>query len=167
MGDTFSIVMAMTTEITDLVQLRRARDHIDRAYAQPLDVAAMAREACMSPAHFSRRFRAAYGESPYAYLMTRRVERAKELLRHGASVTDACVAVGCTSLGTFSTRFHELVGESPSSYRRRDHRAFQVVPSCVSMLVTRPRRDLSTSSAGFRGDTCSMGATRRGDIEQD
>jgi AraC-like DNA-binding protein len=138
----------MTTEISDLVHLRRARDHIDRDYAQPLDVAAMAREACMSPAHFSRRFRVTYGESPYAYLMTRRVERAKELLRHGASVTEACVAVGCTSLGAFSARFHELVGESPSSYRRRNHHALQVVPSCVSRLVTRPRRDLRPRRQG-------------------
>ncbi|HSN02169.1 MAG TPA: helix-turn-helix transcriptional regulator [Acidimicrobiales bacterium] len=142
----------MNTLFTDLTCLRRARDHIDREYARPLDVAAMAREACMSPAHFSRKFRAAYGESPYAYLMTRRVERAKELLRRGVSVSDACVAVGCSSLGAFSTRFHDLVGESPSSYRRRDHRALQVVPSCVSMLVTRPRREPSATTASLRFD---------------
>ncbi len=134
------MVETVSSEIADLVHLRRARDHIDRAYAQPLDVAAIAREAAMSPAHFSRKFRAAYGESPYAYLMTRRVERAKELLRQGASVTQACLSVGCTSLGAFSARFHELVGESPTSYRRRDHRGLEVVPSCVSKQLTRPRR---------------------------
>ena len=128
-------------EIADLVCLRRARDHIDRAYAEPLDVPIMAREALMSPAHFSRKFRAIYGETPYAYLMTRRVERAMALLRNGASVTQACIEVGCTSLGSFSARFHELVGETPSSYRQRDHRGLESVPSCVSKVVTRPRRD--------------------------
>jgi AraC-like DNA-binding protein len=127
-------------EIADLVQLRRARDRIDRDYAQPLDVPAMARTALMSPAHFSRKFRSAYGETPYSYLMTRRIERAKPLLRQGQSVTDTCVAVGCTSLGSFSSRFTEIVGVSPSRYRHRDHRDLEVVPSCVSMFVTRPRR---------------------------
>jgi AraC-like DNA-binding protein len=127
-------------EIADLVQLRRARDRIDRDYAQPLDVPAMARTALMSPAHFSRKFRSAYGETPYSYLMTRRIERAKALLRQGQSVTDTCVAVGCTSLGSFSSRFTEIVGVSPSGYRHRDHRDLEVVPSCVSMFVTRPRR---------------------------
>jgi AraC-like DNA-binding protein len=127
-------------EIADLVQLRRARDRIDRDYAQPLDVPAMARTALMSPAHFSRKFRSAYGETPYSYLMTRRIERAKALLRQGQSVTDTCVAVGCTSLGSFSSRFTEIVGVSPSRYRHRDHRDLEVVPSCVSMFVTRPRR---------------------------
>jgi AraC-like DNA-binding protein len=122
------------------VQLRRARDRIDRDYAQPLDVPAMARTALMSPAHFSRKFRSAYGETPYSYLMTRRIERAKALLRQGQSVTDTCVAVGCTSLGSFSSRFTEIVGVSPSRYRHRDHRDLEVVPSCVSMFVTRPRR---------------------------
>jgi AraC-like DNA-binding protein len=102
-------------EIADLVHLRRARDHIDRAYAQPLDVPAMARTALMSPAHFSRKFRAAYGETPYSYLMTRRFERAKALLRQGSSVTDTCTAVGCTSLGSFSARFTEIVGVTPSA----------------------------------------------------
>lgn len=127
-------------EIADLVCLRRARDHIDRAYAQPLDVPTMALEALMSPAHFSRKFRALYGETPYAYLMTRRVERAMALLRNGVSVTQACIEVGCTSLGSFSARFHDLVGETPSSYRQRDHRNLEAVPSCVSKVVTRPRR---------------------------
>lgn len=134
-------VFAVTPEeIADLVCLRRARDLIDRNYAQPLNVSAMARTAHMSPAHFSRKFRAAYGETPYAYLMTRRVERAKALLRQGASVSDACVTVGCTSLGSFSSRFTELVGITPSQYRARDYRELEVVPSCVTKLVTRPRR---------------------------
>jgi len=127
-------------EMADLVHLRRSRDFIDRNYAQPLDVGAMARAACMSPAHFSRKFRAAYGETPYAYLMTRRIERAQALLRQRVSVTDTCMAVGCTSLGSFSSRFSEVVGETPSRYRARDHRGTEVIPSCVSMVVTRPRR---------------------------
>jgi transcriptional regulator GlxA family with amidase domain len=127
-------------EMADLVHLRRARDFMDREYAQPLDVPAMATAALMSPAHFSRKFRATYGESPYAYLMTRRIERAKALLRQGMSVTDTCMAVGCTSLGSFSSRFTEIVGEPPSQYRTHDHTNLEVMPSCVSMLVTRPRR---------------------------
>lgn len=126
--------------MADLVHLRRARDRIDRDYAQPLDVPAMARTALMSPAHFSRKFRAAYGETPYSYLMTRRMERAKAFLRQGMSVTETCVAVGCTSLGSFSSRFTEIVGETPSQYRGQDHRHIEVIPSCVSMVVTRPRR---------------------------
>jgi len=131
-------------EIADLVHLRRARDFMDRSYAEPLDVPAIASAALMSPAHFSRKFRAAYGETPYSYLMTRRMERAKSFLRNGMSVTDACVAVGCTSLGSFSSRFTEIVGETPSQYRRRDHRGSEVVPSCVSRVVTRPRRMATT-----------------------
>jgi AraC-like DNA-binding protein len=127
-------------EIADLVHLRRARDRIDRDYSQPLDVQAIARTALMSPAHFSRKFRSAYGETPYSYLMTRRIERAKALLRQGKSVTDTCLAVGCTSLGSFSSRFTEIVGVSPSRYRDHDHRDLEVVPSCVSRFVTRPRR---------------------------
>jgi transcriptional regulator GlxA family with amidase domain len=127
-------------ELADLAHLRRARDLMDREYAAPLDVPAMARAALMSPAHFSRKFRAAYGETPYSYLMTRRIERAKALLRQGMSVTDACMAVGCTSLGSFSSRFTEIVGETPSVYRARDHSHQQVVPPCVSMVATRPRR---------------------------
>jgi AraC-like DNA-binding protein len=129
----------------ELAHLRRARDLIDREYARPLDVPAMARAALMSPAHFSRRFRAAYGETPYSYLMTRRIERAKALLRGGElSVTEVCMAVGCTSLGSFSTRFTELVGESPSAYRARDHTALAPVPACWAKVVTRPvRRSVS------------------------
>jgi AraC-like DNA-binding protein len=130
-------------ELADLVHLRRARDLIDRDYAEPLDVPAMARAALMSPSHFSRKFRASYGETPYSYLMTRRIERAKALLRQGLSVTDACVAVGCTSLGSFSARFTEVVGEAPSRYRSRDHRSHEVVPPCVSMIASRPRRTLT------------------------
>jgi AraC-like DNA-binding protein len=100
----------------------------------------MARSALMSPAHFSRKFRAAYGETPYSYLMTRRIERAKALLREGVSVTDACVAVGCTSLGSFSSRFSEIVGMTPTQYRERDHCGLDALPSCVTMYATRPRR---------------------------
>jgi AraC-like DNA-binding protein len=130
---------AMTPE--DLAHLRRARDLMDREYARPLDVPAMARAALMSPAHFSRQFRAAYGETPYGYLMTRRIERAKALLRRGdRSVTDVCLEVGCTSLGSFSARFTEVVGESPSAYRARDHRAGATVPACVAKAWTRPER---------------------------
>src|ERR1700691_6213430 len=109
-------------EKADLVHLRRARDLMDREYARPLDVPTMARVALMSPSHFSRKFRATYGETPYSYLMTRRIERAKALLRQGASVTNACMAVGCTSLGSFSSRFTEIVGMAPSEYGARDHR---------------------------------------------
>ena len=127
-------------EIATLAHLRRARDFMDRDYARPLDVPAMAGAALMSPAHFSRKFRAAYGETPYSYLMTRRIERAKALLRQGISVTDACVTVGCTSLGSFSSRFTEIVGVTPSQYRARDHRDLEVVPACVSKVATRPRR---------------------------
>jgi transcriptional regulator GlxA family with amidase domain len=127
-------------EIATLAHLRRARDFMDRDYAEPLDVPAMARAALMSPAHFSRKFRTAYGETPYSYLMTRRIERAKALLRQGMSVTDACVTVGCTSLGSFSSRFTEIVGETPSQYRARDHRSHEAVPPCVSKTATRPRR---------------------------
>lgn len=127
-------------EMADLVSLRRARDQVDRHFAQPLDVSAMARVANMSTAHFSRRFRAAYGETPYSYLMTRRIERAKALLRQGMSVTDTCFAVGCSSLGSFSSRFTEIVGETPSQYRERDHDHHETVPACVSKVATRPRR---------------------------
>jgi len=125
----------------ELVHLRRARDLIDREYDRPLDVPAMARAALMSPAHFSRRFRAAYGETPYSYLMTRRIERAMALLRRGdLSVTDVCMTVGCTSLGSFSSRFTEIVGESPSAYRARDHVALAPIPACWAKVVTRPSR---------------------------
>lgn len=128
-------------ELANLAHLRRARDLIDREYAQPLDVPTMACRALMSPAHFSRRFRAAYGETPYSYLMTRRIERAMALLRGGMSVTDACMAVGCTSLGSFSSRFTELVGETPSAYRAREHSAVAAMPACVAKVRTRPTRN--------------------------
>jgi AraC-like DNA-binding protein len=129
-------------ELDDLVRLRRARDTIDRDYAQPLDVPALARVALMSEGHFSRSFRVAYGETPYSYLMTRRIERAKLLLRRGdLSVTEVCFAVGCTSLGSFSSRFTELVGESPSAYRARDHDYTAAIPPCVAKFRTRPVRN--------------------------
>lgn len=127
-------------ELADLAHLRRARDLMDRDYARPLDVPAMAQAALMSPAHFSRRFKAAYGETPYTYLMTRRIERAMALLRQGVSVTDACFEVGCTSLGSFSSRFTEVVGETPSQYRARDHSSMQAEPVCFTKVATRPRR---------------------------
>ncbi len=131
-------------EIANLAHLRRARDLIDREYASPLDVAALARAALMSTAHFSRQFRAAYGETPYTYLMTRRIERAKALLRlRELSVTEVCLAVGCTSLGSFSARFTELVGETPTAYRARDHSALEGVPGCVAKDITRPSREPS------------------------
>ncbi|MDA8343073.1 MAG: helix-turn-helix transcriptional regulator [Actinomycetota bacterium] len=127
-------------EIAELVHLRRSRDFIDRHFAQPLDVPSMAGAALMSPSHFARRFRDAYGETPYGYLITRRIERAKAFLRQGMSVTETCIAVGCTSLGSFSARFTEIVGEPPSAYRSRDHLRFQAVPACVTKVATRPRR---------------------------
>jgi AraC-like DNA-binding protein len=125
-----------------LAHLRRARDQMDRDYSAPLDVPAMARTALMSPAHFSRQFRAAYGETPYGYLMTRRIERAKALLRRGdLTITDACMAVGCTSLGSFSTRFTELVGMTPSAYRALSHEAAADVPACYAKTISRPSRN--------------------------
>ncbi|MFB7558984.1 helix-turn-helix transcriptional regulator [Streptomyces brevispora] len=127
--------------LANLAHLRRARDLVDREYAKPLDVTAMARRALMSPGHFSRAFRAAYGETPYSYLMTRRVERAMALLRTGMSVTDACMTVGCTSLGSFSTRFTELVGMTPSAYRAGDHSALRAMPACLAKAHTRPIKD--------------------------
>jgi AraC-like DNA-binding protein len=131
-------------ELDNLAHLRRARDRMDREYARPLDVAALARTALMSSAHFSRQFRAAYGETPYGYLMTRRIERAKALLRRGdISVTEACMEVGCTSLGSFSARFTQLVGETPTAYRARDHGALAGVPGCIAKDVTRPSREPS------------------------
>lgn len=113
---------------------------MDRDFARPLDVPTLAAQALMSPAHFSREFKAAYGETPYAYLMTRRIERAMALLRGGASVTDACFAVGATSLGSFSSSFSELVGESPSAYRAREHDAAEAMPLCIAKILTRPTR---------------------------
>ena len=135
-------------ELANLAYLRRARDLIDREYARPLDVPTMARRALMSPAHFSRQFRAAYGETPYRYLMTRRIERAMALLREGMSVTDACMTVGCTSLGSFSSRFTELMGMTPSEYRSRDHHAVAAMPTCIAKTRTRPVRTLTSR---FRG----------------
>ena len=134
--------------LRDLARLRRARDRMDREYAQPLDVEALARDAHMSAGHFSRQFRIAYGESPYSYLMTRRIERAMALLRRGdTSVTDACFAVGCASLGTFSTRFTELVGMTPGAYRREAQQSIAGLPSCVAKQVTRPVRNREAPAA--------------------
>jgi AraC-like DNA-binding protein len=128
-------------ELANLAHLRRARDLMDREYWRPLDVPALARFALMSPGHFSRQFRATYGETPYGYLMTRRIERAKALLRRGdRSVTEVCLEVGCTSLGSFSARFTEIVGETPTAYRARDHSGLASVPSCVAKDITRPNR---------------------------
>ena len=128
--------------LRDLARLRRVRDRIDREYAQPLDVEALARGAHMSAGHLSREFRLAYGESPYSYVMTRRIERAMALLRRGdLSVTEVCFAVGCSSLGTFSTRFTELVGVSPSTYRREAVRTTEGLPACVEKQLTRPVRN--------------------------
>ncbi|MFB8400321.1 helix-turn-helix transcriptional regulator [Streptomyces sp. NPDC055912] len=133
--------MLVGVALEDLVRLRHARDVMDRDYAQPLDVPALASVALMSTGHFARSFRAAYGETPYSYLMTRRVERAKALLRRGdMSVTDVCFAVGCTSLGSFSSRFTELVGEPPSAYRDRRHEDGAAIPACVAKVRTRPVR---------------------------
>ncbi|ROP74290.1 AraC family transcriptional regulator [Curtobacterium sp. PhB115] len=131
----------MTADIDELRRLRRARSRMDREYAEPLDVPALAAGAFMSTAHFSRRFRAAYGETPYAYLMTRRIERAQALFRStDLSVTEVCTAVGATSLGSFSSRFTELVGMTPSQYRAADHAALAGMWSCHTMVVTRPIR---------------------------
>ncbi len=135
--------------LRDLARLRRVRDRIDREYTQPLDVEALARDAHMSAGHFSRAFKVAYGESPYAYLMTRRIERAMALLRRGdLSVTEVCFAVGCSSLGTFSTRFTELVGMPPSAYRRQASRPRAGMPSCLAKQVTRPIRNREAPAAG-------------------
>jgi AraC-like DNA-binding protein len=139
---------AVAQQLRDLAVLRRVRDRIDREYAQPLDVEALARGAHMSAGHLSREFRLAYGESPYGYLMTRRIERAMALLRRGdLSVTDVCFAVGCSSLGTFSTRFTELVGVPPSTYRREAAHTTAGIPSCVVKQVTRPVRNREASVA--------------------
>ncbi|MEO6144217.1 MAG: helix-turn-helix transcriptional regulator [Dermatophilaceae bacterium] len=134
--------IVVAQRLRHLARLRRVRDRIDREYAQPLDVEALARGANMSSGHLSREFRLAYGESPYSYLMTRRIERAMSLLRLGdLSVTEVCFAVGCSSLGTFSSRFTELVGMPPSTYRRHGARATAGMPSCVAKQVTRPIRN--------------------------
>ena len=127
--------------LRELTLLRRVRDRIDRDYAQPLDVEALARGVHLSAGHLSRAFRAVYGESPYSYLMTRRIERAMTLLRRGdMSVTDVCFAVGCASLGSFSARFTEIVGETPSEYRARNHDELAGMSTCQAMMLTRPRR---------------------------
>jgi AraC-like DNA-binding protein len=139
-------------ELSNLAHLRRARDLMDREYARPLDVDAIARAALMSSAHFSRQFRAAYGETPYAYLMTRRIERAKALLRRGdLSVTEVCIAVGCSSLGSFSARFTQLVGETPTAYRARDHSALANVPGCLAKDLTRPEPRAKQDRRSARG----------------
>ncbi|TQL41994.1 AraC-like DNA-binding protein [Homoserinimonas aerilata] len=134
-------------DLDELRRLRRARDQMDRDYAHPLDVPALARTALMSTAHFSRRFREAYGETPYSHLMTRRIERAQALLRRGElSITEVCFAVGCTSLGSFSSRFTEIVGCTPSAYRARDHDDSQTVPGCMAMMLGRVRRERAQPS---------------------
>lgn len=141
---------ASAQHLRDLALLRRVRDRIDREYAQPLNVEALARDVNISAGHLSRRFKAAYGESPYSYLMTRRIERAMALLRRGdLTVTEVCFAVGCSSLGTFSTRFAELVGMPPSEYRRSvGNDATAGIPSCMAKLVTRPIRNREASAVG-------------------
>jgi AraC-like DNA-binding protein len=139
---------AATPHLRDLALLRRVRDRIDREFTHPLDVEALARGVHMSAGHLSRQFRLAYGESPYSYLMTRRIERAMAMLRCGdRNVTEVCFAVGCSSLGTFSTRFTELVGMPPSEYRRQAAAATAGMPSCVSKQVTRPVRNREARSA--------------------
>ena len=144
-----AVTSAGTQHLRDLARLRRVRDRIDREYAQPLDVEALARGAHMSAGHLSRQFRRAYGESPYSYLMTRRIERAMALLRRGdLSVTEVCVAVGCASLGTFTTRFTELVGVPPGVYRRDATRGTAGMPSCVAKQVTRPVRNREAPAPG-------------------
>lgn len=136
------VVDGQEQRLRDLARLRRVRDRIDREYARPLDVEALARDAHMSAGHLSRQFRLAYGEPPYAYLMTRRIERAMALLRRGdLSITEVCMAVGYSSLGTFSARFAELVGVPPSTYRRLAGDARTELPSCVARQVLRPVRN--------------------------
>ncbi len=144
-----NVVSASEQRLRDLAVLRRVRDRIDREYAQPLDVEALARGASMSAGHLSREFRLAYGESPYGYLMTRRVERAMALLRRGdLSVTDVCFAVGYSSLGSFSSRFTELVGMPPSAYQAQRADATMGMPSCVAKQVTRPVRNREAAIVG-------------------
>src|SRR5512146_2314800 len=138
---------ARAQQLRDLALLRRVRDRIDRDYAQPLDVEALARGVHMSSGHLSREFKRAYGEPPYSYLMTRRIERAMALLRRGdLSVTEVCFEVGCSSLGTFSTRFTELVGVPPSVYRRDAANGTAGMPACVAKQVTRPVRNREASA---------------------
>ena len=147
-GTIAEVTIDAEQHLRDLARLRRVRDRIDRDYAQPLDVEALAHGANMSAGHLSRQFKAAYGESPYSYLMTRRIERAMALLRCGQlSVTEVCFAVGCSSLGTFSTRFTELVGVPPSTYRERTAGVTAGIPSCVEKQVTRPIRNREAPAA--------------------
>src|SRR5690606_10266077 len=142
---------ALAKRLDDLARLRRVRDRIDREYAQPLDVEALARGVHMSAGHLSRQFRQAYGESPYSYLMTRRIERAMALLRRGdMSVTEVCFAVGCSSLGTFTTRFTELVGVPPGAFRARGDRARAGMPPCVAKQVARRVRNREAGRAASR-----------------
>jgi AraC-like DNA-binding protein len=139
----------MAANLEDLARLRRVRDRIDREYARPLNVEALAAGVHMSSGHLSRQFREAFGESPYSYLMTRRIERAMALLRRGdLNVTEICFEVGCSSLGTFSTRFSELVGMSPSEYRREEAGAVEGMDACVAKVVTRPIRNREAQAAG-------------------
>lgn len=134
--------------LRELTGLRRVKDRIDREYAQPLDVDSLAKDVHMSAGHFSRRFKLAYGESPYSYLMTRRIERAMALLRKGdRSVTEVCFAVGCSSLGTFSTRFSELVGMPPSAYKQEAEHSTAGLPACVEKQVSRPVRNREAQAA--------------------
>jgi AraC-like DNA-binding protein len=143
--------MASRPDLEDLARLRRVRDRIDREYARPLNVEALARGAHMSAGHLSRQFREAFGESPYSYLMTRRIERAMALLRRGdLSVTEVCFEVGCSSLGTFSTRFAELVGMPPSAYRREQADAAAGIPSCLARQATRPIRSAPAGTESIR-----------------
>ncbi|TDD57324.1 AraC family transcriptional regulator [Nonomuraea terrae] len=143
-----SVTSSQDARLRELVLLRRVRDRIDREYAQPLDVQALARGVHLSAGHLSRQFRAVYGESPYSYLMTRRIERAMTLLRRGdMSVTEVCFAVGCSSLGTFSTRFSEVVGMSPSTYRRLAAGDAEGIPSCVAKQVMRPIRNREAAAS--------------------
>jgi AraC-like DNA-binding protein len=150
------VVPTDDTRLRDLALLRRVRDRMDREYAQPLDVEALARGVHMSAGHLSRQFKLAYGESPYAYLMTRRIERAMALLRRGdLSVTEVCFEVGCSSLGTFSTRFTELVGVPPSVYREQ-YAEISGIPACVSKQVTRPVREQSIRNQEAQVDAAPL-----------
>jgi AraC-like DNA-binding protein len=136
-------------KVAELAHLRHARDLLDREYARPLNVPAMSRAALTSPSLFSRRFREVYGDTPYGYLQTRRVERAMALLRRGQlSVTDVCMAVGFTSLGSFSSTFARLVGEPPSAYKARDHSRLAAVPPCMTRAWARP---------GWIAEPCRIG----------
>jgi len=147
---------AFSMDIGDLVRLRKAKDRMDREFDRPLDVPALAHSAAMSTGHWSRSVKAASGENPYSYLMTRRIERAKALLRRGdMSVTDACLAVGCTSLGSFSSRFTEIVGEPPSAYRSREHPAVAAMPECLAFVNTRPIRDKPSRNEEAAGETAA------------